>query len=108
MKQAKINFKYLKRKALNRKGLGMELALLVLLVVFACSTLLVSSALVGKGNIQSRELELTSRITLDKMAEEYIAAHPSEYFFTVEDGHGNTLTVEYDSETKIIKTWKYN
>ena len=106
MKHARINFKYLKRKASDRKGLGMELALLVLLVVFACSTLLVTSALIGKGNIQQKELELTTRIALDRMAEEYIAANPDDLEFTVEDENGNTLTVSHSGG--IITEWKYN
>ncbi len=106
MKKAKFNFKYLKGKALDRKGLGMELALLVLLVVFACSTLLVTSALIGKGNIQQKELELTTRLNLDQMAEEYIADHPTASPFTVEDEHGNTLTVSHSGG--VITEWKYN
>lgn len=65
MKKKPFLFEYLKGKATDRKGVGMELALLVLLVVFACSTLLVSSALMGKNNLKTQE----QRIALDELAE---------------------------------------
>lgn len=58
MKKKPFLFEYLKGKATDRKGVGMELALLVLLVVFACSTLLVSSALMGKNNLKTQEQRL--------------------------------------------------
>lgn len=47
----------------------MELALLVLFVVFACSTLLVSTALIGKDNMIRQETQLRQKLTLDSLAE---------------------------------------
>ena len=73
MKKKRFVFEYLKGKATNRNGMGMELALLVLLVVFACSTLLVSSALIGKSNLQTQEQQLHQRIALDELAERVLA-----------------------------------
>lgn len=69
MKKKPFLFEYLKGKATDRKGVGMELALLVLLVVFACSTLLVSSTLMGKNNLKTQEQRLYQRIALDELAE---------------------------------------
>ena len=59
-----------KGKATSRKGMGMELALLVLFVVFACSLLMVSSALLGKGNLEDRKAQMIQRFTLDQLAEQ--------------------------------------
>ena len=64
------NFIHWKGKATCRKGMGMELALLVLFVVFACSILLVSSAILGKGNLTNRKDTLTERLALDMVAEQ--------------------------------------
>jgi len=47
----------------------MELALLVLFVVFACSTLLVSAALLGKDNMVSQEAQLRQKLKVDQLAE---------------------------------------
>lgn len=61
---------YREGKATGRKGMGMELALLVLFVVFACSLLMVSSALLGKGNLEDRKEQMIQRFTLDQLAEQ--------------------------------------
>lgn len=64
---------YIKGKAFDRKGLGMELALLVLLVVFACSTLLVSSAVYGKDALNKKEQAVFEKLALDEYAERVLA-----------------------------------
>jgi hypothetical protein len=115
-------FKYLKGKASDRKGLGMELALLVLLVVFACSTLLVSSALSGKNVLNARADALVARVTLDEYAERVLAGDtPTDARF---EGYASaweseTLTITLDGETvltvslndqdpKTIIAWTYH
>lgn len=50
--------------------MGMELALLVLFVVFACSILLVSAAMLGKSNLNDRKDRMVERFTLDRLAEQ--------------------------------------
>ena len=60
-------------KFASRKGMGIELALLVLFVVFACSTLLVSSAMLGKSNLNDRKDAMIQRMELDRFAEEVLA-----------------------------------
>lgn len=99
---------HIKGKAHDRKGLGMELALLVLLVTFACSTLLVSSALLGKDTLNAKEEAVLERIALDEFAERVLAADP-EVAVTAPDGSrldgfaydwsddGTTLTVMRES-----------
>lgn len=62
-------FTYTGGKARRRKGVGMELALMVLLVVTACSILMVSTALVARDSLQSKGERVTSRLTLDQLAE---------------------------------------
>jgi len=68
-------FAYLLGKASSRKGMGMELALLVLLTVFGCSILLVSSAMYGKDALMQKEqetLEQIERLQLDQIANEVL------------------------------------
>ena len=51
----------------------MELALLVLFVVFACSTLLVSTALIEKDNMKQQQTQLKQQLALEQLAEEILA-----------------------------------
>ena len=64
------NFKHFLGKAASRKGMGMELALLVLFVVMACSILLVSSAMVGKDNLNDRKEQMLQRIELEQIVKQ--------------------------------------
>jgi hypothetical protein len=63
------NMKHLKGKTFDRSGLVIELALLVILVVFACSTLLVSAVIVGGQRASVQGGELTRLATVDELAE---------------------------------------
>ena len=72
MKKKRFDFEYLKGKAIDRKGMGMELALLVLLVVFACSVLLVSSALTGSDYLLEKKEDFVQQMTVDQLAEDYL------------------------------------
>lgn len=119
----KSGFEYLLGKAVDRKGMGMELALLVLLVVFACSTLLVSSALMGKDSIKKKEAELRLELELDAIAEARMADGDYELDdelkkkygleeitdgFEITDTSGKVLlTVKKNGEGKIAE-WRYN
>lgn len=60
---------HIKGKARCRKGIGMELALMVLLIVTACSLLMVSTALVARDGLLNRGERVTSRLALDQLAE---------------------------------------
>lgn len=60
---------HIKGKARCRKGVGMELALMVLLIVTACSLLMVSTALVARDGLLNRGERVTSRLLLDQLAE---------------------------------------
>ena len=95
---------YLKGKATDRKGAGMELALLVLFVVFACSTLLVTSALRGKQDLQRQESRMVQRLQLDQLAEQAIkdpdVTHES--YAIVRDDITNTITITDDKGTALL------
>lgn len=58
----------------GRRGLGIELALLVLMVVFGLSALLVSTALLEKDNLDRDKAALAQRMELDKLAEDFCAS----------------------------------
>lgn len=112
------NFTHRKGKLSSRKGMGMELALLVLFVVFACSILLVSSALLGKSNLNDRRDEMTARFRLDQFAETALADGvqenesykevPTAEGMEITDAEGNLLlTVTWDADKKITG-WVYH
>ena len=96
----------------------MELALLVLFVVFACSILLVSSALLGKSNLNDRRDDMITRFRLDQFAESAMAEddiQENETYREVQtpegleitDAEGNVLlTVTVDASGKITG-WVY-
>ena len=111
--------KYALGKAASRKGIGMELALLVLFVIFASSTLLLSSAMLGKKNMAQRKEQMIQRFELDQFAEEALANKEDnnenyDYFWS-EDNKVLTIT---DQNSKVLLTvtlddgkinqWKYS
>ena len=65
--------RHFKGKTFDRSGLVIELALLVILVVFACSTLLLSSAVMGGQKTSAQSHELTHRVVVDELAERLLA-----------------------------------
>ena len=65
--------RHFKGKTFDRSGLVIELALLVILVVFACSTLLVSAVIVGGQRASVQGGELTRLATVDELAERLLA-----------------------------------
>ncbi len=119
MRKLFLKFKYIKGKVSCRKGMGMELALLVLLAVFACSTLLVTSAMYGKDTLMREETQVVTRLKLDELAEKALkqsGTHTTEYqdytvvktnsSITVKDTTGNILLVVEYSGGKIT-AWDY-
>ena len=65
--------KKIKAKALDRKGLGMELAVMTLLVVLGCSMIMVSSALYGRNILQTKEQQIMQRLEIDEFVERKIS-----------------------------------
>ena len=105
-------------KVSSRKGMGIELALLVLFVIFASSTLLLSSAMLGKENLAQRKEQMLQRIQLDQFAEEALANQvdnnetydcfwsEDKKILTITDQSGNVLlTVTLDNGK--INQWQY-
>ena len=97
--------------------MGMELALLVLLAVFACSTLLVTSAMYGKDTLMREQEQVVTRLKLDELAEKALAgklpADTGDYTVTktadgwiINDMNGNSL--EVITENNVIIAWEYN
>lgn len=76
---------HIKGKARCRKGIGMELALMVLLIVTACSLLMVSTALVARDGLLNRGERVTSRLALDQLAEYALATNSTERLGTIEE-----------------------
>lgn len=91
---------------------------MVLLAVFACSTLLVSSAMFGKDALMREQEQVMTRLALDELAEKALAgklpADTGDYTvektnssITVKDTSGNILLVVEYSGGKIT-AWEYN
>lgn len=99
----KNKISYVKGKARCRKGIGMELALMVLLIVAACSLLMVSTALVARDGLLNRGERVTSRLALDQLAEYALATNSTERLGTIEedDPRFSGLAV-YDTNGKIF------
>lgn len=118
MRKSSKKIAYLKGKATDRKGAGMELALLVLFVVFACSTLLVTSALQGKQRLQQQESRMVQRLEVEQVAQQAMqdAAFTHENYDIVRENSGMIiknkqeavlLTVSWDAN-RVITQWQYH
>ena len=107
MRKQFLKFKYKKGKLFSRKGMGMELALLVLLAVFACSTLLVSSAMFGKDALMREEKQVITRLALDELAEKALAGElPADTGdYTVEQTAASIIIKDKDSN-KLLEVRK--
>lgn len=102
----------------SRKGMGMELALLVLLVVFACSIMLVSSAMLGKSNLNDRRDSMLQRLELNRIAEQlmagetvnnekYVVTRRENNVWEIADANGQIMLV-VSWENGVITRWDYN
>lgn len=87
--------------------MGMELALLVLFVVFACSILLVSSAMLGKSNLNDRKDKMVERLALDQLAEQVIAGQePANEAYEYERmTNALVITDRQSGEEKLRVIW---
>ncbi len=98
----------------------MELALLVLLVVLACSILLVTSALTGKEHLQAQEQKMRQQLVLDEMAQQILSGiTPTDAKFSdfqysntattlvITDKDGNPL-LSVTTDGSKITGWKYS
>ena len=100
----------LRNKNARRRGLGIEIALLVLLAAVALSALLVSTAMLERNGLKDREAETLERLALDQIAENYLAdgTLPDEsagYKITPGVG-GNFAVYTTDGELKLDVTIK--
>ena len=115
----------LKAKARDRKGLGMELAVMVLLVVLGCSTLLLTSAIWNRNILTEKEEQIIERLAIDEFVESNIvdilknesAVTQGEYsctyngsIYTVTKSSTNVLEFEIEKDDNKIKitSWTYN
>jgi len=93
-------------KAISRSGMGIELAVLVLLVVFGCITLLVSSALVGNKKLTSRETELFTRLKADMLLEAILTMEESEVVAFLAETNNADLAAGFEVYTNVGGVWK--
>ena len=86
---------FLQDKNARRRGLGIEIALLVLLAVFAMSALLVSTAVLERDGMNSRSEETLERLVLDQIGENFCAAVKAGNSWSFADG-------VYESKNVVI------
>lgn len=89
----RIDLNFLKDKAARRRGVGMELAVMVLLVVFAMSTLLVSTVMLEDDNLEDSKTQMTERMVLDKLGEDF-CANVSDAWVPADGAYTGSVTVE--------------
>ncbi|MBR6555606.1 MAG: hypothetical protein IKT90_05275 [Clostridia bacterium] len=109
MRRTELVKHFLQDKNARRRGLGIEIALLVLLAAVALSALLVSSAMLERNGLKDREAETLERLALDQIAEKYLADHgnlPDESTgYRITAGAGNNFAVyTTDGELKLDVT----
>ena len=123
-------FKRIKSFALDRKGLGMELAMMVLLVAVGCSMLLVSFAMWGRDALLQKEQKVMQRLAIDSFVENELAdgdVDIEEKFynegtfvcikngnsFNIEkvepgDAERKNVVLEFEIKYSTITSWKYH
>ena len=80
-----------------RKGMVIELALLLMLVTFACGTLLISSAITGRQNLNYDAYRMIEKSVADELAER-VLADPTLDLEQLDDRfEGYTYRWEYDA-----------
>ena len=127
MKRTELVMHYLRDKNARRRGLGIEVALLVLLAVFAMSALLVSTAMLERNNLRDSETVTLERLALDQIGEDFLAgkitAPTAEgetyngYRIAVVDANNRLLVTDTNGEWKLevklddggkVAEWSYH
>ena len=101
----------LRNKNARRRGLGIEIALLVLLAAVALSALLVSTAMLERNNLRDSETVTLERLALDQIAEKYLADRgnlpDASTGYKIIPGEGGSFAVyTTDDELKLDVTIK--
>lgn len=80
-----------------RKGMVIELALLLMLVTFACGTLLISSAITGRQNLNYDAYRMIEKSVADELAERVLADPTLDPEQLDDRFEGYTYRWEYDA-----------
>ena len=115
--------KFIKKLLLNKKGMAIELAILVMLIVVGLSALLVSVSILNKNTSSNLMLNVKERLQLDQIGQSYISAQdrlgwsPSDSDYTVSeisqeklvlvDSQGN-VKLSIKIQNNKITEWKYS
>lgn len=91
------------KKRDGRRGMAMELAMLVMVVTFALSILLTTFALMqaNRKNIDLRDTK--EKIALEQIGENYLAACKSGKLFELPDTQGDYEIVTKTDETLVVR-----
>ena len=92
------------RKRNGRRGMAMELAMLVMVVTFALSILLTTFALMqaNKKNIELRDTK--EKIALEQIGEDYLAAVKSDSLDEFSEDQGDYEIVKKTDETLVVRS----
>ncbi len=119
--------KFIKKLLSNKKGVAIELAILVMLIVVSLSALLVSVSIINKKASNDLSLDIKERLYLDQIGQSYISAQnrlewsPSDSDYTISEISQEKLVL-VDSQGKVklsiklqaysdgykITEWKYS
>lgn len=100
--------KFLKTKKINRRGVALEMVILVILVTFILTTLLVSTSMFSTVYTRKSLSDLSNKMQLDQLGNEFLSTVGSEQDF-------NDLQQKYIGEFDLqlqknqeLNLWTFN
>ena len=100
--------KFLKTKKINRRGVALEMVILVILVTFILTTLLVSTSMFSTVYTRKSLSDLSNKVQLDQLGNEFLSTVGSEQDF-------NDLQQKYVGEFDLqlqkdqeLNLWTFN
>ncbi len=96
--------KLIKKLLSNKKGMAIELAMLVMLIVVGLSALLVSVSILNKKASNDLSLEIKERLVLDQIGQSFVVAVKdktlSEWEMVIPDGY--SANVSNETELSLV------
>lgn len=104
--------RFLKTKHQRRKGVGAEMALATLMILFALCSLILSFSMIQVNNLDEADDRMKDRNTLDQIGESFCAATASGSLWTLDnqeysasvttEGNFTTLTVTNRKDAVVL------
>jgi hypothetical protein len=96
--------RFIKKIRDDRKGLAIELAMMVMVVTFALSILLTTVALLQVDHSSSAMQDVKRRYELEQIGEDYIAARKNGKLFDLPEDQGDYKIVTKTTENLVVRS----